>query len=149
MKTLYTALILSALVGCGGGSGGGSSDSSPYVKPNESSKHFNMWYDPALASPFADVLEQYWVEVQTCAGISAPVINHKVSVRYIPADQMRIETGYYTYSNDTITIDERYLAERIVVKHEMLHHLLDIVGTPVDTNSAHEPEWLFNQCIYE
>jgi len=151
MKTLYTVALLASLAGCtgcGSGSGGGSSDSSPVVDWSETSENFNISYDVAVDHLIAADLERYWVEVQTCAGISAPVTPYKVPVLYVPADQMPLPTGSYTTDTHTIHIDERYVTISIVVKHEMIHHLLEIIGTPIEQNEAHEPEWLFNTCIY-
>lgn len=142
------AMTMLNCTGCGGSSGGGSYSPTSPIPPTESTDNFDIWYDVSLSGPLHTNVEDNWLEVQTCAGIPAPSVNYQVKLLYVPASEMPKETGAYTPYTRTIHIDERYIGLDLVLRHEMIHHLLDITGFPIEQNEIHEPEWLWSTCIY-
>jgi len=146
MRPSIVVMLIILSIGCGGSSG----HNSDYVKPtpNQTSLNFEIWYYGKLPEPIADHLEAHWLDVQSCVGVAAPITPYKVSVRYLQADNMPKPIGAMDTNTHTIYIDVDYMYEVIVLRHEMIHHLLDLIGVTLESQEKHEPEWVFNECVY-
>ena len=144
-------LVTLLLAGCNNDPGFNTDYERP--KPQEESKHFELWYNPELSGPFVDRIEGHWVDIQTCVGIAAPEVFDKVEIRYLPREQMPdgYTIGIYYFHSMKALINQVYIEPQWdhVVRHELIHHLLHIAGHPVEDNRNHEPAWIFNTCIYD
>lgn len=147
MKNITCAILIVLLSGCGSSDSGFNTDYER-AKPQETSTNFELWYDESLSDPFVKRLEENWLDVQTCVGIAAPKQSYKLTIRYIPRENMPVDIGVYYYREHKILVDEFFITPEwdFVVRHEMIHHLLHITGHDLEDNENHEPEWMFNTC---
>lgn len=148
-------LIGFLLAGCGG-------EYEPMVtwsgNITEQSERFILSYDQALYTESQlPIAEQWWVDVQTCTGISLDLSQYRLIIEYTPIEQLplgdggriELEDGYArVYENDlnsSIELSPAYYG--LITRHEMIHYMLYIIGTPFEENDNHK-SWMFGCAFY-
>ena len=103
------------------------------------------------------IAEQWWVDVQTCTGISLDLSQYRLIIEYTPIEQLplgdggriEVEDGYArVYENDLNSSIERSPADDgRRSRHDRRHEMLYIIGTPFEENDNHK-SWMFGCAFY-
>lgn len=85
----------------------------------------------------------YYTETAACTGLSGPG-----PIVLFVSDAAYNVGGRYLYNDNAVIIydgTDAMLLQHLIIKHEFVHHLLEINGFPRDRNSSHDSP-LFEQC---
>ncbi len=140
MKNLFILLFTMFLFGCG------TSEKEPLIEWSgiitEQSDHFILTYDKEkFPKSQLERVEQLWVEIQTCVGISIDISDKPLIIEYTELGKVPQKFLGYIYWRERYTVIYEN-ASNSVDKHEMLHYLLYLIGTPDTDNHNHTgPIW--------
>jgi len=116
----------------------------------EQSDRFILRYDTEQfpESQMAKV-EGWWVEIQTCAGVSLDISNRPLTIEYLPREEMPkgIDGRIWTTEGYSIVVDKDinpeygddsyYYYKGWVTRHELLHYLTVLVEGPSKADTEH------------
>ena len=91
--------------------------------------NFDIVGDEPMAAPA--VYREWWAKTQACSGLSGDF--DRVEWMVVPGESFECKSGRcvgHWHPSHHIYIAEQYLHNEMVVRHEMLHDLLDGGGHP-------------------
>lgn len=157
IKAIVISVLTSGLLACG-------EDVEVVEKPlvtwggkiTEQSDRFILSYDEKMfPEKQIDRVEQWWIEVQACAGVSIDISHDGLIIEYRPRSEMPIgPKGKYDgkieiYDQFMAVIEADLRLDRVVhgqvTKHEMVHYIVYLTGGQMRDNEDHVSPW-FGDC---
>ena len=156
--TLLVVLLALLLTGCGVDTGSDAHADESANWPDwtgewqERNDRFTLNYDPVRKpGPWMAVVDQIWLDVQTCVGIAAP--GPGLTVEYVPLAQLPItEAGnqvgaFINYKDRYVRVhDEDLSAGGNHLRHELVHYLLWWAGSSQHDLATHNSQF-YDECL--